>query len=82
MHSQMQLPYLVHVRFEEDEDAPCFPYPPCCVLSRAGLATEQDRLSSPAVLAVLARIKGRTPLGWEAPPLGMKFGARRRQPLP
>lgn len=59
------VPYLVHVRFDYDEDAPSFPYPPCCVLSRAGLDPTHTRLDSEPVQAVLARVRGR---------LGVVFG--------
>eukprot|EP00887_Chlorella_sp_A99_P002757 scaffold6.g2757.t1 len=52
-----EVPYLIHVRFDEDEDADAFPIPPCCLLSRGGLATEQAKLGSADVRAILARVK-------------------------
>jgi len=50
--------HLVEVCLEDDPDAPSFPYPPCRVLGTFGLQPLADRRSSPAVQAVLARLRG------------------------
>ncbi|GAB4820750.1 hypothetical protein N2152v2_007796 [Parachlorella kessleri] len=51
------VPYLVNVCFEEDQDAPVFPYPPCCVLSQSGLDPVHSRLDSSPVQSLLARLR-------------------------
>lgn len=56
--------HLVEVCLEDDPDAPAFPYPPCHVLGPFGLQPLADRRSSPAVQAVLARLRGGWLAGW------------------
>ena len=50
--------HLVEVQLSDDPDAPTFPYPPCCVLSRYGLLSSADKLVTPAVQGVLAKLRG------------------------
>lgn len=50
--------HLVDVCLEDDPDAPSFPYPPCRVLGPFGLEPLACRRASPAVQAVLARLRG------------------------
>lgn len=56
--------HVVEVCLEDDPDAPAFPYPPCRVLGPFGLQPLADRRSSPAVQAVLARLRGGWLAGW------------------
>jgi hypothetical protein len=46
------------VRFSDDPDDPASPFPPCCVLSQLALDPLHDRLDSPEVRAVVARLRG------------------------
>ena len=68
---------LVEVRLSDDPDAPTYPYPPHCVLGKGGLQVVADRLASPAVQGVLAKLRGGRArlfggmrLGWRGPTCG------------
>lgn len=34
------MPYVLHVRFDHDPDAPEVPFPPCCVIGASGLTAQ------------------------------------------
>lgn len=54
-----QVATVVDVRFDEDEDATSFPFPPCAVLSSLGLDEVHTRIHSPEVQGALLRLQGK-----------------------
>lgn len=50
--------YFVHVRFEDDYDAPTVPYPSCCVLAPGGMSYSAHKLGSSSHVQALKKITG------------------------
>ena len=52
------IPYIVHVRFVDDCDAPTVPYPSCCVLTPGGLSHTPHQPGSHGQAMVLRKLTG------------------------
>lgn len=52
------IPYIVHVRFVDDCDAPTVPYPSCCVLTPGGLSHTPHKPGSHGQAMVLRKLTG------------------------
>ena len=58
----LQLPakiqYIVHIRLDDDCDAPTMPYPSCCILAPGGLTYTPHKLGSASQLEAMRTITG------------------------
>ena len=50
--------YFVHVRFEDDCDAPTLPYPSCCVLTPGGMAYSAHKPGSSSHVQAIKTVAG------------------------
>lgn len=50
--------YFVHVRFEDDYDAPTLPYPSCCVLTPGGMAYSAHKPGSSGHVQAMKTVAG------------------------
>lgn len=52
------IPYIVHIRLDDDCDAPTLPYPSCCILTPGGLSYIPHKLGSASQAEAMRTITG------------------------
>lgn len=50
--------YFVHVRFQDDDDAPTVPYPSCCMLAPGGMSYSAHKPGSGSHVQLLKTLTG------------------------